>query len=157
MYELDRGKFLGLVKSAIVIVGIIATLLATSGVTYGFLTNSLNVSNTGIITSANVGVYTTQQCTANLTQISWGLLSPGCNYTKAGYIRNNGGVDITLSMSTSSWSPAAAATSLGVSWNYGGQTIIPGQVLAVIWKLSVPSNIAGIQSFSFNIAISGSG
>ncbi|MCJ7635458.1 hypothetical protein MUP77_24100 [Candidatus Bathyarchaeota archaeon] len=84
-------------------------------------------------------------------------MSPGVNYTKTGYIRNNGSMNMTLSMATSNWSPEAAATSLGLSWNYGRAIIRPGQVLAVIWKLSIPSNVAGIQSFSFNIIVNGNG
>lgn len=156
MYELGHRRLLGLGKSAIVILGIVATLLATSGVTYGLLSNSQNVSNTGIIASVNVGVYTTQQCTTNLVQLSWGPVSPGSNYTKAGFVRNNGSMNMTLSMSTSNWSPAAAESSLGISWNYGGQIVRPGQVLAVIWKLGIPLDVSGVQNFSFNIIISGS-
>lgn len=143
-------------RSAAIIAGIVAVLVVSSGLTVGLLTSSRNVAATGVIASVNVGVYTTQQCTANLTSIDWGTVSPGSSYTRTGYIRNNGNQQTTLSMATSGWNPAAASA-IGVSWNYSGAAITAGQVVAVIWTLSIPSTISGIQSFSFNIVITGSG
>lgn len=156
MGEAEEKRFRGLGRSTLIIAGIVATLLATSGITFGLLTTSTPVSNTGIIASVNVGIYTTAQCTANLTQISWGTCSPGSNYTRTGYIRNNGNQNMTMTMSTANWNPIAAATSLGISWNYDGRVVRPGQVLAVIWKMVVPSSITGIQNFSFDLVVSGS-
>ena len=156
MEEEDQGRVPGLGKSTVVIAGIIAILLASAGLTFGLLTSPVNVANTGVITSLKVGVYTTLQCTANLTQINWGTVTPGSSYTYTGYIRNNGNAQITLSMTTTNWNPTAASA-ITVTWNYGGAAITPGQVVAVTWTLTIPSSISGVQSFSFNIVITGSG
>jgi len=156
MEEEYQGQVRGL-KSIVIIAGIIATLVASAGLVFGLLTNTINVSNTGVVATVGIGVYTTQQCTANLTEIDWGTVYPGSNYGRTGYVRNDGNANITLTMTTTNWSPTGAATTIGVGWNYDGSVISPGQVLAVTWTLSVPSDVSGIQDFSFDIMVSGSG
>jgi hypothetical protein len=156
MEETGRGRAKWIGSSVVVFAGVFAALLVTSPLTLGFLTGSNDVSNTGILTSANVGVYTTQKCTTNLTRIGWGRVLPGSNYTKTGYVRNNGNVNMTLGLSTSDWSPASANI-IGLSWNYNSKPLVPGQVLAVTWRLNVPSTISGVKNFSFNIVVSGDG
>jgi cellobiose-specific phosphotransferase system component IIB len=156
MEEGDQGRGRRLGRSTAVIAGIIATLVATAGLSFGLLTSSVNIANTGVVTTVDLGIYTTQQATTSLTQIDWGTVSPGSSYTRTGYVRNNGSVGMTLSMTTTGWNPAGASA-IGVSWNYDGRTLSPGQVLAVTWTLTIPSTISGVQSFSFNIVVTGSG
>lgn len=156
MEEGDQGRVSGLGKSTVVIAGIIAILVASAGLTFGLLTSPVNISNSGVVTNLRIGIYTTQQCTANLTQINWGTITPGSSYTYTGYVRNNGNAQVTLSMTTTSWNPTAASA-ITVSWNYGGAAITPSQVVAVTWTITVPSSISGVQNFSFNIVVTGSG
>jgi len=156
MEEGNQRRILGLGRSTIVIAGIIATLVASAGLTFGLLTSTVNITNTGVVATVNIGVYTTQQATTNLTQINWGSMSPGSSYTYTGYVRNNGNVGVTLSMTTTSWSPAGASV-IGVSWNYNGTVVTPSQVRAVTWTLTIPSSISGVQNFSFDIVVTGSG
>ena len=145
----------GNLRSATIIGAILATLVATTGITYGLLTSMVNVPTSGLFTSTNVGVYTTQQCTANLTSISWGSVRSGSNYTRVGYLRNNGNSNMTLSLSTSNWNPSTLSSILQVTWNYGGVILRPGQILAVTWTLSIPSGVSGYQSFGVNLIVTG--
>jgi hypothetical protein len=163
MDEGDQRRVMGLGRSTAVIAGIIVALVASAGLTFGLLTSSVNIPNTGVVytptppsTTVNIGVYTTSDCTANLTTINWGTVNPGSSYTHTGYVRNNGNVEITLSMETTNWNPTGASA-MTVSWNYDGRAIAPGQVLGVTWTLGIPSSISGIQNFSFDIVITGSG
>ena len=156
MGETNHGRARWIGSSVIIFAGVFAVLLATSPLTLGFLTGSSNLSNTGIVAGNNVGVYTTQKCTANLTKISWGRVTPGSYCTRTGYIRNNGNVNMTLGLDTSDWNPAAASV-IDLDWNYNGRRLVPGQVLAVTWKLTIPSTITGVQNFSFNIIVFGEG
>ena len=137
------------------VIGAILVTLATAGVTFGPLSNTLNVPNTGVLTTTNIGVYTTQQCTTNLTSLSWGSVRAGSSYTRTAYIRNNGNSDLTLSMTTTNWNPSALSSVLQVTWNYGGGRLTPGQVLAVTWTLSIPSGVSGYTSFGFDLSITG--
>jgi hypothetical protein len=155
--ETDRKRLWVLGRPMIILAGILATLVATSGLTFGLLNGSANVRSTGVIATTNVGIYTTQTCTANLTSITWGTVYPGSNYTRTGYICNNGNLNMTLSLSTANWSPAAAGSVVRLVWNYDGRAIRPGQVLAVSWTLRIPPTISGVQDFSFDIVVSGGG
>jgi hypothetical protein len=156
MGETNQGRAKWIGSSVIVFAGVFAALLATSPMTLGLLTGSNNVSNTGIVTGINVGVYTRQTCSTNLTMISWGRVTPGSYYTRTGYIRNNGNLNMTLGLSTSDWNPTNADV-IDLDWNYNGKPLVPGQVLAVTWKLTIPSTITGVQNFSFNIIVFGEG
>jgi hypothetical protein len=138
-----------------VIAGILVTLAATAGLTVGLLGSQVNVPNSGVFTSANLGVYTTAQCSQNLTSIAWGNVRAGQSYTKTGYIKNKGNLNMTLGLSTSNWNPSALSSVLGVSWNYAGQKLAPGQVLAVTWTLTIPSGVTGYSGFSFDMMITG--
>ncbi len=142
-------------RSATIIAAILVTLVASSGITYGLLTSVVTVPTTGIFTSTNVGVYTTQQCNANLTSLSWGSVHAGASYTRLGYVRNNGNSNMTLSTSATNWNPSALSSLLQVTWNYGGGILRPGQILAVTWTLSIPSGVSGYQSFSFDLVVIG--
>jgi hypothetical protein len=155
--EKDKKRMWVLGKPMIILAGILVALVATSGLTYGLLNGSVNVRSTGVVATTNVGIYTTQQCTANLTSITWGTVYPGSNYTRTCYIRNNGNLNMTLSLSTANWSPATAGSIVRLVWNYDGRAIRPGQVLAVSWTLRVPPTISGVQDFSFDIIVSGGG
>ena len=142
-------------KSTGVILAILVTLVATAGITFGLLSPTVSWPNSGVLTTPNLGVYTTQGCTANLTSASWGSVRAGSSYTKTAYIRNNGNSDLTLSMTTLNWNPSALSSVLQITWNYGGGKLTPGQVLAVTWTLTVPSGVSGYTSFSFDLSVTG--
>ena len=154
MAEENGGRSVGL-RSALVIAGILVTLAATAGLTVGLLNSQVNVNNSGVFTTANIGVYTTAGCTQNLTSIAWGNVRAGQSYTKTGYIKNTGNLNMTLGLSTSNWNPSALSSILGVTWNYAGQKLTPGQVLAVTWTLTIPSGVTGYSGFSFDMMVTG--
>jgi len=142
-------------RSALVVAGILVTLAATAGLTVGLLNSQVNLNNSGVFTTANIGVYTTSGCTQNLTSIAWGNVRAGQSYTKTGYIKNTGNLNMTLALSTSNWSPSALSSVLGVSWNYAGQKLAPGQVVAVTWTLTIPSGVTGYSGFGFDMMVTG--
>ena len=147
---------IGNLKTTGVVLAILVTIVATAGVTFGLLSESkVNFPNTGVLTTSNLGVYTTSGCTANLTSIAWGQVRAGSSYTKTAYVRNNGNTDLTLSMTTLNWSPSALSSILQVTWNYGGAKLTPGQVLAVTWTLTIPSGVSGYTNFSFDLSVTG--
>jgi hypothetical protein len=62
---------------------------------------------------------------------------------------------MTLALSTSNWNPSALSSLLDVSWNYNGQKLAPGQVVAVTWTLEIPSGVTGYSGFSFDMMVTG--
>ncbi|MCW4047988.1 MAG: hypothetical protein NWE99_10610 [Candidatus Bathyarchaeota archaeon] len=138
---------------ALVTTGILLTL-----VTSGAILSTQQIPSSGTITAVNVGVYTDSACTTNCTSISWGTIAPGNTTTRTVYVKNTGNVPVTLSMATSGWNPTAANGPITLSWNCTGTVLNAGQVAAATLTLSVSSSISSsITSFSFNIAITGTG
>jgi hypothetical protein len=138
---------------ALIITGLVLTLT-----TYGAISVSTTLSSSGsITTTANIGVYTDSACTTALTSIDWGTTSPGSSIARTVYVKNTGsGVSLTLSMTTSSWSPAGANGPITLSWNKESTVLTPGQSVAAVITCSISSSITGITSFSVQILISGS-
>jgi len=144
-------------KASVVVaaVALLGTVLALT--TLGLLSVNQSVPSSGTITSVNVGVYSDPGCTTNCTSISWGSISPGSVVTKTVYVKNTGTAQITLNMTTNSWSPAGANGPIALTWDKEGAVLTASQVATTTLTLTVSSSISGVTSFSFNIVITGSG
>jgi len=118
---------------------------------------SRTISNAGTVIAVGVGVYRDNGCTDPLSSVDWGTLEPGSSKKVTCYIRNEGNSVSTLYMYASNWSPSDASGYMSLSWDYGGQSINPDEVVQVTFTLSVSTSIEGITSFSFDITIVGSG
>ena len=119
---------------------------------------SNTISNKGTLKlSLDLGVYGDTSFASALTAIDWGTLEPGSTKTYSVYIRNEGGLALTLSMSTANWSPSTASSYLSLTWNYGGQTVNADEYVRVTFTLTVSPDVSGINSFSFDINIVGTG
>ena len=114
-------------------------------------------SNAGSVKAIGVGIYWDENCTSEVSSINWGIIEPGSNENVTIYIRNEGNSVASLSMETSNWNPSNASNYITLSWDYGGLSINPEEVLRVTFTLSVSASIEGITSFSFDITIVGSG
>jgi hypothetical protein len=120
---------------------------------------SKTLSSTGSIqiqTSVDLGVYSDSSCTAPLTTLSWGTLQPGGSQNLVCYFRNEGNTPVTLTMHAENWSPTAAGTYLGLSWNYDSNPIGVDGVVQITLTLTVSPDIEGISSFGFDIVVVGS-
>lgn len=111
----------------------------------------------GIIKTVNIGVYSDEGCTANLTSIDWGLLNPGENFTREMWVKNTGNVAVMLNMTTEDWDPEAAKDYITLSWNQEGQILNVTETCKAVLTLSVSANIteAGITAFFFTIVVTG--
>lgn len=127
------------------------------GATYALLTTQETIQGTGSIKGMGLGIYWDQQCTAATSSLDWGLLEPGSSTDFTLYLRNEGNSALTLSMTSENWSPANATNYLTLTWNREGQQINPDEVLGFVLTLSVSADVQDIDSFSFDITISGTG
>jgi len=98
-----------------VVLAVIA--LALTATTFAAITVTNNVSSTGtIITQTpNIGVYSDSACTTVKSAISWGSLAVGSSTTQTVYLKNTGTAAMTLSLSSSNWTPTNAKTYITVS------------------------------------------
>jgi aryl-phospho-beta-D-glucosidase BglC (GH1 family) len=113
-----------------------------------------SIDSKEITVDPDVGIYLDNGCSQALNSIDWGMADPGTIKNTTVYIKNEGSVPITLSLSTSNWNPANAADYISLSWDYNGQAIDSNQVVQVTISLLVSSNIQGIKMYSFDVVIS---
>jgi archaellum component FlaG (FlaF/FlaG flagellin family) len=135
----------------------IATMAVSAVViTFGILPRSQTVNNHGGVNAIGVGVYSEPECLNNVTQIDWGYLDPGATRDHTIYVKNEGNVPMTVTMTSWGWDPSSAEPYLACSWDREGSQVDPGSVLTAVLTLSVSPDITGVQSFSFNMTIAGS-
>lgn len=90
-----------------------------------------------------------------LSSIEWGSIEAGQSVSVTAYVKNAGDENTTLSLGTENWVPEAVAGAMELSWNYGGATLQPGDVVKVTLMLMVDAAISGVDNFSFDIVIVG--
>ena len=103
-----------------------------------------------------IDVFSDSACTQPMSNVVWGNIEVDSTIFQSIYIRNSGDDGVTLSLSAENWNPVDATNYLQLSWNYDGSTIASGEVREVILSLSAASSVNGIDSFSFDIVITGS-
>jgi hypothetical protein len=64
---------------------------------------------------------------------------------------------MTLSLVASNWSPTGAEDHLDVSWDRGGYILGAGERVSAVITLTVSADITGIDTFSFQMVIEGTG
>ena len=141
--------------AALVSIGIVLAVLSQ-----GLLASQQAIPSTGQVSGVtgtiNIGVYTDAAATNNCTSINWGTLTPGTIASQTVYVKNSGNTAETLSMTTSSWSPPSATSSLSLSWDKESTVLPAGSVVTATLTLTVAANAGSLTSFSFDIVISGS-
>lgn len=111
------------------------------------------VSNSGVLKTIGIGVYWDYGLTSKASTADWGVLQPGTQKSFTVYVRNEENSPVTLSLSTSNWTPANASSYLTLTWDYNDQTISPGTQIQVTLTLTVSPSITGISNFNFDIII----
>jgi len=139
----------------------LAVVLAVAGFTTllvsGALLTSVTISTSGVLASANLGVYSDSACTQGLGPFSWGTISPGSSVTKTFYVKNLGSIPLTLSLSATNWNPTTANGPIALSWNKEGAALGAGQVTLATLTLTVSSSAGGFTNFSADAVVSGTG
>jgi hypothetical protein len=147
---------MALQKINISIILIVGALVAVSALVSGLLIASQTIPNTGNVKAVGVGVYSDSGCSQKVLSIPWGTLDPGETSDETVYIRNEGNTAVVLSITTENWSPASASSDITLSWNLEqGYVLDPAESVETVLTLSVSSSISGVESFTFDIIITG--
>lgn len=147
---------MALQKIHVSIILVTATLVTVGTMVLGLLTASQTIPNTGNVKAVGVGVYSDSACNQTVLSIPWGTLDPGESSDETVYIRNEGNIAVVLSMTTENWDPSSASSYITLSWNLEeGYVLNPGQSVQTVLTLSVSSSISGVESFTFDIIITG--
>lgn len=136
---------------------LIVAALTLTVVVFGILQSSVRIGGRGAVKVVGGGVFWDSNCTDSVSFIDWGMVEPGSLNNVTVYVRNEGNVAATISLTTENWNPTNASDCLALSWNYEGQQLSPQEVIPTILTLTVSPSVHGIESFSFDIIISISG
>ena len=131
--------------------------VALSLTTYATLSlNKSLLSGGSVKVTPGLGVYADSACTIPLTSISWGNVTPGTSVTQTMYVENTGkGASLSLSLSTSNWSPPNANGPIAISWNQEGTRLSPGQSISVAITATILQTIVDISNFNVQIVVTG--
>lgn len=146
-----KMAFKNLTIGALLAVAALGTVFAA----FGAIVATRTIPNVGRLKAAGVGVYWDSSCTNVVSSIDWGSLDPGGRKTVTIYIKNEGNVQLKLSMTTGNWNPPSASSYITLSWNRESYVLPAGSVVSAVLTLSVSSSISGITNFSFDITITG--
>jgi hypothetical protein len=142
----------------LIVASLVLNLFLLSTISGQFSTRTQMYSHGSIqIETAGLATYRDAGCTTRAYEIPWGTLAPGSSGEYVFYIRNEGTTSLNLFLNTENWSPTNAANYITLSWNYNGQPLAPNQVVQITLTLKVSQSISGIDSFSFDIVLTGTG
>jgi len=142
----------------LIVASLVLNLFLLSTISGQFATRTQMYSHGSIqVETAGLATYRDASCTTRAYEIPWGTLAPGSSGEYVFYIKNEGTTSLNLFLNTANWSPTNAANHITLSWNYNGQAVAPNQVVQITLTLKVSQSISGIDNFSFDIVLTGTG
>ena len=135
----------------------IAAICVVTAVIFGTiileLGSSITVAYAGSVEGLGVGIYWDQACLNRTLSFDWGPVGIGSRNTFTVYIRNEGNSAVSLSLSTSKWTPSSSSDYISLNWNYSGQTLNANQVIPLELTLTIDPAVTGIAGFTFGTTI----
>jgi hypothetical protein len=150
-----KGKNMSAPRTTALILGATAAGIVLTSMVLSLLIASQTFSNTGNIKAVGIQVYADAQCSTPLSSVNWDVLEAGKAKNFTVYLRNNGTVPVQLSMTTRNWNPTTAVNYLRLVWNCTGYVVPQSARVTARLTLSAFSNATAIQSFAFEILLTG--
>jgi hypothetical protein len=141
-------------KTVVVAATVLAVMVMMVSV-LALLQSSRTIPSHGTIRGVNVGIFQDSGCTQQLTSVDWGTLDNGTSSVKTVYVKNEGTVNMTLSLSNNTWVPSGAVDYMALTWNREGYVLANGTSIDAGLTLSVLPSFTNGTDFSFNIVITG--
>jgi len=102
------------------------------------------------VTTIGIGMYWDNNCIEPVVSVDWGNVEPGLGENISVFVRNEGNVNVTLSLATSNWNPPEAAGLVTLTWNYSGEILEESHVIPVTISLCVSPAIEEISVLTFD-------
>lgn len=167
--DIHRSKYL--TRSSKIVPAIISIAILAGGIviTYDILTvgvDTHSIATSGIIPrevgNVNIEVYSDSFGNYLITEVDWGILAPGDIIERDVYVRNTGGDDVIVTISTQDWNftpvegqtvPSNPEDYFDVTWSFGTSTLgVNRQRMATI-TLTLSGSVFYIDYFEFDIVI----
>lgn len=132
-------------------------ILLPASFAFASLQYRATISTRGNIIAVGMQFYFDSAGVSVASLIDWGTLEPGQKVNVTLYMRSTGSVPVSVSMAVGNFNPASGSGYLACTWNYSGAVISPGQLVPVVFTLSVADTITGITAFSFDVSVVGTG
>ena len=131
---------------------IVILIIAEIGISLAavMLTERVTIPNYAALKAVGIAFYTDAGAMQPATNITWGTVYPGMNYTHLLYCKNIKNSNATLTLTVGGWNPVNASTYIHCVWNYTGALLQPNQIIPIDFELEIASNVTGITNFSFN-------
>lgn len=127
-------------------------LLSVAGVGFALWQGTTTIPSVGSVKTYGVSVWQSDMTTP-LTEIDWGMVDPNQSYVRTIYVKNEGSVDMQLSMATTNWSPGNASTCINLTWNRKDFVLNGTATTPADLTLTIGGNVGGITAFAFDIVI----
>lgn len=169
--NIHRSEYLN--RSSKVIPAVISIAILAGGITiiYDILTVDVDthtIATSGIIPrevgNVDIEVYSDSFGNYLITEVDWGNLIPGDIVEQDVYVRNTGGDDVIVTISTQDWNftsvegqtvPSNPEDYFDVTWSFSTLPLgVNRQRLATI-TLTLSSSVYDIDYFEFDIVITG--
>jgi hypothetical protein len=142
-------------KTMVTGIAVAAAVIILLTTVFAVLQANKTFSNTGAITTVNVGAYSDSGCTQALSTVNWGTMTPGSSANQTIYIKNTGTAMVSLNMTVNAWNPTNASSYMTLTWNQEGTVLNVGNFVATVLVLTISSSVSGITNFGFNATITG--
>lgn len=138
---------------------LILLMVLLIGIVYAVILSApFNIHNVSAVKHINVQVYSDSGCTQLLTLIDWGIVEPSGTVNHTAYIKNTSNVPVTLTVYTENWIPSNASNFISLTtYDLPSNKLGKGDTCTVVFSLYVSPTISGIENFSFDIVVVGSG
>ncbi len=142
-----------LIPTTLIVLLLVSFLANSSAITNSTISNYSKSFSSGVIASADLGLFKDVSCSTPMTNISWGIMYPSSNKTVTMYVLNKGNVDIVLHVTTESWNPVSASQYISLTTGYAGATLKPSTSVMLSLTIMVSSLIHDISTFAFDIKV----
>lgn len=137
----------------VVVLCVLSSLVMS--VAYAFQNGFWSIQNSGLVLTIGVSVFEDEALSRACASIVWPTLTPGDNASCLLWVRNDGNFPVVLHLNSSGWVPPQASLYLSVSWDRENEILDDYGVVNATLILQVSPEIQGIQSYAFNLTVSG--
>ncbi len=113
------------------------------------------VTSRGYIKGVGCALFSNYACTTPLGTVDWGNMSADQVSTLIIYVKNNGSLPITLSLSNIVFQPPQLNSSLILTWNRNGFVLVENASASAVLTLTVSANPNHSGNFNVSAVIAG--
>ena len=132
---------------------IAATAIAAVILTAIVLVVTLQLRGYGKIRTIGLEAYADYTGKIKVTEINWGMLSPGEVGQATLFLKNPGNSPVNLTLLSENWTPDNAENFIMLTWNWDMSPLNSSETREFHLYLTVASEIHDIEEFSFDIIL----